>query len=205
MKFKKIPGFSLAEILVILLITGIAIVASVTIITKLRSSSGPSQNALDCIFNNAADINFNSTTGAIIEPLPSSGPCYAAYHGCKEDKGNICNTLFYYADIAGDANQKMTALKILRASCDQGGEKACDYFITRCIGNSTNCTSPDSKYTLRYYNNLPTSESNSGRTIIQTKSDQYYSWNMSVFVNEINTACPSCPGDSTTACAVRCN
>ncbi|HBH17988.1 MAG TPA: hypothetical protein DDX14_03450, partial [Cyanobacteria bacterium UBA9579] len=64
---------------------------------------------------------------------------------------------------------------------------ACDYFLSRCIGNSTNCTDPDNKLTLRYYTNVSTSVSNLGRSYIETKGIDYYSWNMTTFVSEINT------------------
>ena len=193
-------GFSLAETLVILLLVSVALAATIPIITK-KKPIGVSENAINCIFNGAADIIFNATTGNITLPLPSSGNCYAAYHGCETGEGGDCNTLITYADGAGTADQKTAALKILRASCDQGGEDACNYFLSRCFSNSTNCTDPDPKYTLRYYLNLPLADVNSGKTIIQNKGGNYYSWNMTTLVDEINTVCDSYT--ESTACAMK--
>jgi len=194
----KTKGFSMAEALVILLLVSIALAVSVPVITS-RTPPGVERNVIDCILSNATDIVFDENGD--ITTYPESGSCYAAYFGCQVDKDNYCNTLKFYADGQGTANQQLTALKILRASCDKGGNTACDYFLTRCIGNETNCSSPDVKYTLRYYLNLLTNIVNTGRAYIQTKGTDYYSWNMTTFVNAVNTECPNC-GDKT-ACAVK--
>ncbi|HBH17989.1 MAG TPA: hypothetical protein DDX14_03455, partial [Cyanobacteria bacterium UBA9579] len=92
-----------------------------------RTPPGVERNVIDCIFNNASDIAFNQTTGEVTS-LPSSGNCYAAYYGCQMDKAGYCETLKTFADgVNATANQTISALKILRASCDQGGNTACDY------------------------------------------------------------------------------
>ena len=194
----KPNGFSMAEALVILLLISIALAVTVPVITS-RTPPGVEKNAIDCVLSNATDIVFDANGN--ITSYPTTGNCYAAYFGCQVDKDNYCNTLKFYADGKGTANQQLTALKILRASCDKGGKTACDYFLSRCIGNETNCSSPDVKYTLRYYLNLLANVANAGRTYIQTKGTDYYSYNMTTFVNAVNTVCPNC--GNLTACSIK--
>ena len=197
---KHIAGFNLTEILIILLLVSVAIAATIPILTK-KKPPGVSHNALDCIYSDVSDIIFDAT--GQITTLPSNGTsCNAAYMECKTD--NNCETLKSYADGAGTSNQTIAALKILRAACDENGEQACDYFISRCFDNSTNCTDPDSKYTLRYYTNLSSSVSNPGKTLIEEKGTEYYGWGMTTFVNEVNAVCSTCPG-TTTACNIKCD
>ena len=195
--FKK-NGFSMAEALVLLLLVSIALAVTVPVITS-RTPEGVDKNVIDCILSNATGIVFDGD--GHITTYPESGSCYAAYFGCQIDKQDSCNTLRFYADGQGTADQQTAALKILRASCDKGGKTACDYFLSRCVGNEANCSSPDNKLTLRYYLNLPADVANAGRAYIENKGTDYYSWNMTTFVNAVNTVCPNC--GNLTACSIK--
>lgn len=199
MKIGDKTGFSLVEAMILMLVISVSLTGLISVITKKGDNTGNRQAVFMCL-NNTTGIEFDSSGN--ITSLPTSGSCYAAYFGCQEDTEEICPTLFSYADGSGTPDQALSALKILRAACDQGGETACDYFISRCTSNSANCTGPDPKFTLRYYTNLTESVANAGRSLIETNGTKYYSWNMTTFVNEVNTVCPSCPG-TTTACKIK--
>lgn len=204
-------GFSLVEVLIIMTLLFVALAANVAFMTQRSSKDGIDANVLGCIMNNAADIVFNATTGNITG-FPTSGNCYGAYYGCQQGKDTTCNTIFSFADGFNNRtnNQRTAALKILRASCDKGGSKACQYFISRCVGNmTTNCTSPDANLTFRFYDKMLTTDSlnngQTGRSYIETTSNIYaVNWNITTFNNELNTICPGCPsGNATTGCRIK--
>src|SRR3989339_866614 len=189
----KAKGFSMAELMVALLLISVALAAVVPIMTKRLHNSGTEQNALQCITANATDISMNYTTGNITS-FPTSGYCYASYYGCKIGKTDICNTLYSYADGNFTSTLTTAARKVLRASCDKGGSDACKYFISRCVDNVSGCSNTTYPYfTLRYYMNLFSNNTaqNFGRAYIESQSKNYYCWNITSFTNEINTSCSS--------------
>jgi competence protein ComGC len=202
MRFNKKhkTGFSLIEIIVLLLLISVIMAATIPMLTKRKSDVGTSQSVINCITSGVPDILFNESTG-VITSFPDSGNCRAAYYGCQTGKTDICNTLYYYADGKGSSDQITSALKILRASCDQGGEDACEYLIDRCKSNSSNCTSPDVKYSLRFYTNMPGTTENDGRSIIETNGANYYIWGEGNFTAEIDTVCGA--HAESTACIIQ--
>jgi competence protein ComGC len=202
-KISKMNSFTLVEVIMTIFIVSLTLATTVSMMTKMNHKSvGIGSNVLNCIQSGVAGITFDAATGNITG-LPTSGSCYAAYYGCSKNITDDCNTLFNYADSRGTADQTISALKILRASCDNGGTRACSYFNTRCYSNEAKCYSPDPKYTLRYYLNMTATTANLGRSYVETKGIDYYKWNMSTYNNEVDTVCPTCPGSST-ACAIKC-
>lgn len=132
---KKLKGFSFVEVLVAILLTGIVLTATIPVMTQmLKNNSGIDKNTADCLNSNAVDVVQNAITGGITQPTGLSA-CLGAITSCKNGS---CDSLKYFAD-NGSTAQKAAAKKVLRASCDVGGEVPCDYFINRCKSNATLC------------------------------------------------------------------
>jgi hypothetical protein len=144
---KKRNGFSFVEVLVAILLTGLVITLSIPVMTQMsRNMTGQDKNTIDCINSNAVDVVTNAASGAITQPTAFSS-CGGAIASCKNGS---CDSLKYLAD-NGSAAQQTAARRVLRATCDIGGEEACDYFIARCKADANLCTSSEPHIHLNFY------------------------------------------------------
>lgn len=118
-------GFTLGEMTAVLVIMSILVITTAPYVTQSsETKTGNDKNVLQCITENSSAGWYIDGTGAT--SLPSADPCLAAVTGAQYNRGNTLSTVMRYADIGTSAEQNM-AKKILRAACDQGGRKACDY------------------------------------------------------------------------------
>jgi len=119
-----------------LLIIGLVSAASIPMMTKVaQNKTGIDKNTISCITENSvanpdASVWYDISDGTT--SIPASGTvCYSAVVDIIHSRGRALETAKWYAN-SGKAAEKVLAKEILRASCDQGGEKACDYFIDLC-------------------------------------------------------------------------
>jgi len=187
-------GFSLVEALVAMLIMSVVIVSALPVMTKMSElKSGTDRNSMDCILKNAADINYNSANGTTT--MPASGTsCFGAVVGCKFNLGKSCDTLTWQAEHGATFERQTAAKKILRATCDQGGEKACDWFIKQCVQNgsvnSPYCDNMNSFLDITYYLKLlNTDTSNLGRLYLAEELSKLFDQGVAKIVNEVNNDC----------------
>lgn len=186
-------GFSMAEALVLFLIVGVISAAAVPMMTQMAQiKTGTDKNTLQCITENSSDAWFDETTGDT-SALAQGTECYAAVQDAIYNRDNSLNTAIWYAD-RGTAAQKIMAKKILRASCDNGGAKACDYFINTCwkTGSSSApyCDDISSFLDITYYlHKDPVATTNSGVNIINGKLENQLEKRVPGLVNEVAYAC----------------
>ena len=200
---KPYKGFSLVEALILMVILSVIIAASLPVMTKMSGlKTGIDKNSMDCITNGVPNI-YNSNGSTNIPALGST--CYAAVKGCQYNSGKACDTVIWQAD-----NGSIAAKKILRAACDQGGEKACDWFIKQCLKNGSS-TSPycdlydgstDNYLDISYYlKNLPASNTtNVGRQYLADEVSKLVDSNVQILINETFNDCKS--SSSSTACGI---
>jgi len=191
-------AFSLVEALIAMLIMSVIIVASMPILTKMSTSkTGIDKNSMACIAGNASDIVFD-VTGKIVT-MPTLGTsCYGAVVGCQYNLGKACDTITWRAKL-GTVDDKFAAKVILRAACDQGGEKACDFFINQCVGGT--CDDSSSYLDITYYLKLPQNNStNLGRLYIADEVTKLVENGITNLINERSADCTAVPGS--TACSI---
>jgi len=130
-------AFTLMEMLISMVVISILMAASVPMLTQFSTSkTGTDKNTLKCINENNSTGWYN-TDGAGATTTPTTGTaCYSAVMDAKYNRGAVITTLTWNAN-NGTSPQKIMAKKILRAACDLGGEKACDFFIENCWKNGT--------------------------------------------------------------------
>lgn len=191
-------GFSMAEALMSLLIMGIIAVAVAPMITQVTQSKiGIDSNTIKCIADNSVvnpdtSVWYTDETG--VSSVPASGTvCYSAVQDNIYNKGKAAKTAIWYAD-HGTSAQKIMAKRILRSSCDAGGEKACDYFINTCWKSGSNvapyCDDTNNFLDLTYYlHHVYATTTNSGAIYIQGKIESQMSKMMVNIVNEVSYAC----------------
>lgn len=169
---KKRQGFSLGMAMVILLMASLSIIASFSLFTiKHDNNTGTSEYVKHCIIDEtAADLTTPACTGAI--------------NGCKAGIDKDCKTLF---SLVG--NNTVPVLKVSRAVCDAGGDKACIFLMGRCAFDSANCDLTGSENDIKYYLALPASNTNPGNLIVQTKGLEYFHHRMPNFNTEVQTVC----------------
>lgn len=197
-KTKK--GFSIAEVTVSIVLVGLLVMATMPILTQIsQSERGINQNAIDCINNNTIVEN-----GLGDITMPTSGACQTAVLDCQYDKGKAYNTISYYAD-RGTAAQQLSAQKILRTACDQGGAKACDYFINKCVQNGSTstpfCDSLTNFYDITYYLKQPATTINKAINYILPALIKYFNNANAVIRAEVSNDCNLIP--SSVACLAK--
>ncbi|MFH0702176.1 MAG: SBBP repeat-containing protein [bacterium] len=159
---------------------------------KKKEATGVDSRVQTCIVTeNAASVETPDN------PADTSESCKAVINTCKSGQENTCNNIISYAS-TGTTDQQTAAKKVLRAVCDAGGDTACDYFLMKCIRNSSDCDIAASDYDIRYYLTLLADSSNSGRLKMLNKTSQYYLSELSSIVNETHNACSS--ANPSTAC-----
>ncbi len=127
----KNKGFSLAEILVALVVIGVITASAMPLMTKMaQNKTGVDRNTIICISESPAEWykEIDGTT-----EIPAEGTkCWAAVVDTQHNRGRALETAKWYANNAKTELQKITAKKLLRTACDNGGKEACDYFIYSC-------------------------------------------------------------------------
>ncbi len=183
-------AFSLAEILVGLLIIGIISSAAMPLMTKMaQEKTGTDRNTIRCI--NESPANWYNETDGTTE-LPTEGTmCWAAVTDTQHDRGKSLETAKWYAN-NGTADQEIMGRKILRTACDLGGEKACDYFINSCWKSGSDlppyCDDEENFLDLTYYLHQYTDVS-PGAIYIKDRLEGLLTKNITNLVNEVNYAC----------------
>jgi len=124
------------EMLISMTVIAILMAVSAPMLTQFSTAkTGVDRNVSMCINNNTVSNGdgtdwYTASTGNT--SIPIIEPCRAAVSDVQYNRGKAYNTAAWFAGIHGTADQQSMAKKILRAACDQGGEKACDYFINHC-------------------------------------------------------------------------
>lgn len=175
---KKNAGFTLAEAIVVLLVTSILITVTLPSITKRLIANNPDINILTCVKKELAS-NLSSTA------------CTAAINNCTYSLNQSCSSLGYLAEYGKDSNEKDAARKVLAASCDKGGEGACAYMVDSCKKDSSLCNigAAGFTYDLHNYLTLLVSTNNLARISILKIAGAYYKANNPNIVNAVNNAC----------------
>lgn len=195
-------GFSLVEVLICMLIMGVIIVASVPVMTRMSEiKSSIDKNSLDCITNGAPNVyNSDGSTN-----MPAQGTsCFKAITGCKSNSGRTCDTLISQAEYGSTSDKQTAAKKILRAICDQGGDKACDWFINQNVQNENSSSDEAGYLDLAYYLDLSgQSSTNPGRLYISDKVNELIDLKITNIINKVTNNCTKANYDkNNTACSM---
>lgn len=153
---KNFKAFTLVEMLISMLVISVLMVASVPMITQLSNQkTGTDKNVGTCIEADSSSW-YNDSTGAT-SAVTTGTACSYAVTGAQKNGSKAAGSAIWIAD-HGTSAQKIMAKKILRAACDLGGEKACDYFINSCAVNGSGispyCDDTSSFLDLTYYLHL---------------------------------------------------
>ncbi|OGI04865.1 MAG: hypothetical protein A2Y25_01955 [Candidatus Melainabacteria bacterium GWF2_37_15] len=178
-------GFSIGEMLAVILIISILAVATAPMISKQQLGKNLEINTVKCVKSElAADLN---TTA-----------CQNAIKFAKYQKLNAHKTLFFFADRGSTAEQE-AARKVIRQACDEGGEDTCNYLVESCKKDSDKCDIAGSDYDLHYYLIMAKNVGDIGRMKIRDLTKPWYGLtnpnivtavdNACCFNNEVNTAC----------------
>ena len=83
---KRLNAFSLAEIMISLLIISIILAATMPILVQSTwTKNGIDKYAMSCILSNATDIGYD-VSGDTTMPSSTSSNCYQAISGCEYNK-----------------------------------------------------------------------------------------------------------------------
>jgi len=166
----KYKGFTLMEMMISMVIISILMAVSAPLITKFSMlKTGINQNVQKCIVNNSSTGWYNTdSAGATI--LPTADPCKSAVIDIQYDRNKALSSAISIAE-HGSSAQQIMAKRILRASCDQGGIGACDYFINTCwlngSGSAPYCDDATDYTDITYYLHLNrTTYANNGASYI---------------------------------------
>lgn len=198
-------GFSLAELLMVMVITGVLLMAMMPVFTTKKNEHGTNSNANYCILTELQNNQTMDITQANCTANPNSN-CCRAVDACTYDMNNSCETMIFYAD-NGQDRQRDSARKALREACDRGGEKACEYFVKSCAKDSNNCniTSGNSTdFDLSYYLGLSSNSNNTGRLKIKNYTCSFYAQKNANVKNMVNSLC-STGLENNTACEIKTN
>jgi len=176
LKFKKtvkFNAFTMTEMFIALISISIAAASSLPLITQLTSQkSGLDKNTMNCVvLNDSTGWYDTDGIGSTVLPSASTSPkCNAAVLDVQYDRGTAFYSTTWYAQ-QGTTAQKSMAKKILRAACDKGGSRACDFFINSCRQDGSAsipyCDDQTSFSDLTYYLHLhKNSTANIGGTYI---------------------------------------
>ena len=171
---KFLKGFTIAEILISMIVLSVIIAAGASLVTVGKLTLGASRYAQACISQNNGDIASNN--------------CQKAILSCKYNLGKSCQSLLYIAN-GSIASSAESAKTVLKETCRQGGSKACDYFIEQCVADSTKCDVSGSTNDLRYFLDLDTTDSSAGKTYVYNKVSKWYKDGITNIMNEVNNAC----------------
>ncbi|OGI20549.1 MAG: hypothetical protein A2287_11070 [Candidatus Melainabacteria bacterium RIFOXYA12_FULL_32_12] len=183
---KRFSGFSLAEVLLSLMLVSIIFVMTLPLMLVKKGHKGIDLSTVTCVVTEQAGD-------------PESDACSSSIERCKQDQNNACDTLLYYAE-EGSVDEKTAARSILKEVCDEGGKRGCEYFANRCKDDNSTCDIAGDN-DLRYYLNLPVDTINSGKLKIIDIAQNFYNYGYSNITDQVDsyTCCP----DLYTACIIK--
>ena len=193
LKFKHHQAFTLMEMMISMVVIAILMAASMPMISQFSTfKTGVDKNVMKCITNNSSSSWFTDATG--VATVPATEPCRAAVVDTQYNRGRAYNTAAWYAGTHGTSAQQLMAKKILRTACDQGGEKACDYFINYCqtngSGSAPYCDDTANFLDVTYYlHQNKNTNTNNGATYIYNQLETLLPKMLPNFVNEVFYAC----------------
>jgi len=115
--FKK--GFTLSEMIIVMMIIGIITAATVPMFTMRKKMKDYEVSSFTCVRAElAVDLN--------------SAACTSAISKAQYGKENAINTLAFLVNNGRSDEEKTAASLILKQACNNGGNKACEYFVTAC-------------------------------------------------------------------------
>lgn len=121
----------MVEAMVSLLLMSVVIAAAIPVMTKMsQNKTEQDQDVLACIKNSSLAF-YDDVTGATTMPSETD-ICYKPITNVKFETGNALSSLKWKAD-KGSSQEKTAAKKLLRTACDDGGQRACEYFVNKCI------------------------------------------------------------------------
>ena len=171
---RLLNGFTIAEILISMIVISVIIAASASLITVGRLALGSSKDVQACVVKDGGNI--------------TSANCVKAILSCKYNLGKAYQSLLFFAN-GNTSTSADSAKTVLKETCRQGGSKACDYFIEQCVADSTKCDVSGSTNDLRYFLDLSSSDSSAGKTYIYSKVSKWYKDGITNIINEVNNAC----------------
>ena len=190
---KSHKGFTLMEMMISMVVISILMAASMPMISQFSTfKTGVDKNVMKCI-TESSSTGWYDTDGAGSTILPTTEPCKGAVVDAQYNRGRALNTATWYAK-NGTSSQSGMAKKILRTACDQGGEKACDYFINNCWANGSGSapycddTADFSDVTYYLHQNKNTNTIN-GATYIYNQLETLLPKMMPNLINEVFYAC----------------
>jgi len=190
---KSHKGFTLMEMMISMVVISILMAASMPMISQFSTfKTGVDKNVMKCI-TASSSTGWYDTDGAGATALPTTEPCRAAVVDTQYNRGRALSTTEWYAK-NGNSSQEGMAKKILRTACDQGGEKACDYFINRCradgSGSAPYCDDTAGFLDVTYYlHQNKNTNTNNGATYIYNQLETLLPKMIPNFVNEVFYAC----------------
>lgn len=182
-------GFTLNEMLIALVIIGIITAATIPMFTLRKKSKDFEITSVTCAQTElAADLN--------------STACAAAVNKAKYGQEKAINTLAFLVNNGQTGDIKNAASKILKQACDNGGDKACNYFVTACQRDSALCdtTGTDDGYDLRHYLELMPSTNDSPKFLIYDQAKALYDSSNANIKTIVDYVC--CPNINM-ACAIK--
>ena len=115
---RLLNGFTIAEILISMIVISVIIAASASLITVGRLALGSSKDVQACVVKDGGNI--------------TSANCVKAILSCKYNLGKAYQSLLFFAN-GNTSTSADSAKTVLKETCRQGGSKACDYFIEQCV------------------------------------------------------------------------
>ena len=178
--YGKKKGYALSALMIALLVISLAIVVAIPVLSiKKDTFTNTSVYVKDCIAKEGtSDLNSTACTGAIT--------------GLTKGFNKDYESVLYYLN---DATFTADTLKIVKESCDDGGERACIILLDRCASGSDvftadTCDISGIENDLNNYITMPSSDtSNLGKTYLATKGVEYYLHRMTNFNNVVETVC----------------
>lgn len=160
----KFRGFSLSEMLIVLIVIGIITAVTAPLITIRKKIQDYEANTVKCVkTEQAADLN--------------STACAASIEKAQYGQENVIKALEFFVN-NGIAAEQTAANSVLKQACDNGGNKACQYFVNSCIKDATNCETTDD---LGDYLNLGSNLSNnSERFLVADYAKTFYTYNTNI-------------------------
>lgn len=167
-------GYALSILMVALVVISIGVAAAIPILSMKKDTlANTSKYVKECIVNQSAS-NLSTTA------------CAGAVDGLTKGFNKDYESVLYYLSIATYRNP---ALNIIKASCDEGGSRACDIFIDRCAVSSSSCNLSSSVNDLYNYITMTSSDVNDGKSYLATKGADFYLQRMTNFNTSVKNAC----------------
>lgn len=173
-RYSKRKGYALSILMVALVVISIGVAAAIPLLSMKKDTlANTSKYVKECIVDQSAS-NLSTTA------------CAGAVDGLTKGFNKDYESVLYYLSIATYRNR---ALNIIKASCDEGGGRACDIFIDRCAVSSSSCNLSSSVNDLYNYITMTSSDVNDGKSYLVTRGADFYLQRMSNFNTSVKNAC----------------